>query len=102
MGESDAPFPTQDASLIWGAGREYVDAVTRWDYVRFGVIPKDGSGDYDSDGAVSAFDYYFAAECMGAGGPGHDAGPGCRFADFDGDSDTDLADFAELQVLYGS
>ena len=101
--ESGVPrgsYPDETSELIWGVRRSYFDSITMWDYVRFGVIPKDGSGDYDSDGAVSAFDYYFAAECMNAGGPGHDAGPGCRFADFDGDSDTDLADFAEFGLLF--
>ena len=40
------------------------------------------------------------AECLGGqhGGPGNDAGPGCRFADFD--TDTDLRDFAEFQVNF--
>jgi len=30
-----------------------------------------------------------------------DVGPGCRFADFDGDTDADLLDFAEFQNTFG-
>ena len=67
------------------------------------MIPKDASGDYDSDSAATLFDYYFVQECVenlatgNPGGPGSDAGPGCRFSDFDGDADVDLGDFAEFQ-----
>lgn len=79
------------------------DNTTRWDYVRFGVIPEDGSGDYDSDSAVTLDDFYFVHECLTNqrpginGGPGKDAGPGCRFVDFDFDDDVDMKDIAFLQ-----
>ena len=36
------------------------------------------------------------------GGPDLDAGPGCRFADFDADSDVDLLDLAEFQNAFAS
>ena len=71
------------------------------------MIPVDGSGDYDSDGAVTLHDFYFFHECLTNdrpgihGGPDNDAGPGCRFADFDSDGDTDLRDFAEFQNAFG-
>ena len=64
------------------------------------MIPHDGSGDYDSDGAATLVDHYFVRECVADGGPDVDAGPGCRFTDFDGDTDTDLFDFAEFQNLF--
>jgi hypothetical protein len=101
-GKPQGPYPYPSAFLIWGAGREYVDATTAWDFVRAGVIPEDASGDYDSDGAVTEFDYYFAHDCLTKdgpgifGGPGKDAGPGCRFVDYEADSDADLFDFAEF------
>ncbi len=105
-GTPEGPYPDANASLVWGARREYVDATTAWDYVRYGVIPQDASGDYDSDGAVTRDDFYFFHECLTNdrpginGGPENNAGPGCRFADFDGDGDVDLLDFAEFQNLY--
>lgn len=99
-------YPDTSASLIWGAGREYVDATTAWDFVRAGVIPENGSGDFDSDGGLTLIDQYFIADCLTKdgpgifGGPGNNAGPGCRFADFDTDSDVDLLDFAEFQNFF--
>jgi hypothetical protein len=111
LGVPEGPYPDPDAFLIWGAGREYVDASTAWDYVRTGRIPDDASGDYDSNGYHDMVDYYFVAECLskdGPGivsGPGDNAGPGCRFSDFpadgdDPDGDVDLRDFAALQNLF--
>ncbi len=67
------------------------------------MIPLDGSGDYDSDAEVTLDDFYFFHECLSNrrpginGGPGNDAGPGCRFADFDFDTDVDLLDIAAFQ-----
>ncbi len=107
--ETGAPiraYPDPTAFLIWGARRSYVDATTAWDYVRFGRIPDDASGDYDSDGAVTGSDYYFFHDCLTEDGPGifggpdKNAGPGCRFADFDADTAVNLLDFAEFQNLF--
>jgi hypothetical protein len=103
-----AAYPDPTAFLIWGVGREYVDATTAWDYIRFGVIPEEASGDFDSDGAVTLFDFYFFHDCLTKdgpgiyGGPNRDAGPGCRFADFDGNQSVDLLDFAEFQNMFDS
>jgi hypothetical protein len=53
------------------------------------------------------FDYYFAHECLTNrrpginGGPHLDAGPGCRFTDFDFDGDVDLRDLAAFQNHFG-
>ncbi len=69
------------------------------------AIPDDASGDYDSDGVLKLFDLYFFDDCLTKdgpgifGGPGNDAGPGCRFADFD--ADVDLLDFARFQNSFG-
>ncbi len=104
-GVPEGPYPDPNARLIWGAEISYNSAppaTTAWDYVRFGRIPDDASGDYDSDGAVTDFDYYFFHDCLTKvgpgifGGPAQNAGPGCRFADFDADTAVDLLDFAEF------
>lgn len=106
-GIPEGPYPDVHASITWGVGREYVDATTAWDYVRTGRIPDDASGDYDSNAALTLTDHYFVGDCLTKngpgifGGPGENAGPGCRFADFDADSDTDLVDFAEFQNSFG-
>ena len=101
------PYPTADSKIVFGARAAGQPITARWDYIRYGVIPEDGSGDYDSDGFATLDDFYFVHECLTNdrpginGGPGNDAGPGCRFADFDFDADTDLFDFAEFQNLFG-
>jgi hypothetical protein len=106
-GAPDGPFPAHDARITW-LGRSWeLPAENAWDYIRYGVIPLDGSGDFDSDGVVTPDDFYFFHECLSNrrlginGGPGMDAGPGCRFADFNDDSSTDLSDFATFQLLFG-
>jgi len=89
--------------MVFSARTVYLENTTKWDYVRLGNIPDDGSSDFDSDEDVDLRDGRYFAECMdagwggGAGGPGADAGPGCRWADADGDTDVDLRDFAAMQ-----
>jgi len=106
-GISEGPFPAHDSVIAWQGRSWYLPCHNAWDYIRYGVIPQDGSGDYDSDGTVTQDDFYFFHECLANdrpgihGGPDNDAGPGCRFADFDADSDTDLADLAEFQNRFG-
>ena len=77
--------------MEWVA-RYYNDEQTaRWDYVRYGVIPADHSGDFDSNGIVDQSDLYFFVDCLLA--PDYDAaGPGCRWADMNGDGKADGAD----------
>lgn len=108
-GTPEGAYPDPNAFVIWGASLTYdgaPPATTAWDFVRLGRIPDNASGDYNSDTAVTLFDHYFVADCMTKdgpgifGGPSNDAGPGCRFADFDADSDVDLLDFAEFQNLF--
>lgn len=106
FGVPEGAYPTGDSRIVFGARSVLIDSDTSWDYIRFGVIPADGSGDYDSDGVVTHDDFYFVQECLSNrrtginGGPGNDAGPGCAFTDFDGDSDADLLDFAEFQNVF--
>lgn len=105
-GLPEGPFPAYDSLITWRGKSWQVPCHNAWDYIRYGVIPADGSGDYDSDGVVTLDDFYFFHECLTNtrpginGGPDEDAGPGCRFADFDGDTDVDLLDFAEFQDLF--
>lgn len=107
-GVPEGPYPTSSSEIVFGARAAGETITAAWDYVRYGVIPADGSGDYDSDGAVTHDDFYFFHECLTNdrpgihGGPANDADPGCRFADFDSDSDTDLRDFAEFQNAFTS
>lgn len=107
-GVLDGPFPAYESLITWRGRSWYLPCKNTWDYIRYGKIPEDGSGDFDSDGSAALNDFYFAQECltndrMGInGGPDLNSGPGCRFADFDADSDVDLLDFAEFQNLFGS
>ena len=106
------PYPGQHAVITWGVQATEVDATTAWDYIRFGTIPLDGSGDFDSDGVITIdfgeyfpSDLYFFHDCLTKDGPGifggpqMNAGPGCRFADFNADAAVDLLDFAQFQNL---
>ncbi len=105
-GIPEGPFPAYDSLITWRGRSWYLPCHNAWDYIRYGVIPVDGSGDYDSDGAVTLDDFYFFHECLTndrpgiQGGPANDAGPGCRFADFDSDGDVDLLDLAEFQKAF--
>ncbi len=105
-GLPDGPFPAHDSRVTWGGRSWYLPCHNAWDYIRYGVIPVDGSGDYDSDTLVTLDDFYFFHECLTNvrpginGGPDQDAGPGCRFADFDADSDVDLYDVAVFQQIF--
>ncbi|TWT44226.1 hypothetical protein RAS1_06360 [Phycisphaerae bacterium RAS1] len=92
------PFPGANPRITWRARSAYEPNTTRWDYIRYGTIPADASGDYDSDGDVDADDFYFFEEC--ALGDGVPSGPGCRFADFDADGDTDCDDWAEFAARW--
>jgi len=105
-GVPEAPFPAHDSRITWLGGSWDLPCENAWDYIRYGVIPVDGSGDYDSDGNVDGRDFYFFHECLindrpGInGGPDENAGPGCRFADFDFDTDVDLQDVAVFQQVF--
>ncbi len=105
-GIPEGPHPAYDPRISIRAKAQFVESTTVWDYIRWGDIPIDGSGDFDSDEDVDGRDFYFFHECLTNrrpginGGPGNDAGPGCRFADFDDDTDVDLRDMAAFQSAF--
>jgi hypothetical protein len=105
-GIAEGPFPAHNSVIAWSGKSWKLPCENAWAYIRYGHTPLDGSGDYDSDGALTQDDFYLFHECLTNdrpgihGGPEQDAGPGCRFADFDADADTDLADLAEFQNLF--
>lgn len=105
-GLPEGPFPVRDSEIVWQGQSWYLPCENAWDYIRYGVIPENASGDFDADAAIGLPDFYFFQECLTNerlginGGPDNDSGPGCRFADFDADSDVDLLDIAEFQLLF--
>ena len=105
-GVPEGPFPAYNPRITWQGDSVYLPCHNAWDYIRYGVIPFDGSGDFNSDDSVTLNDFYFAQECLTNerlginGGPENDAGPGCGFADFDADGDADPLDLAEFQNLF--
>jgi len=99
-GVPEGPFPTERSGFNWRSKAWYLESTTKWDYIRYGTIPEDASGDYDSDEDVDLTDYYYVHECFSKSGPGIDPGPGCRFTDFDGDDDVDLKDLAAFQNAF--
>jgi len=107
-GIAEGPYPTPTAVISWRTRAWYLPNTTWWSYIRYGHIPDDASADYDSDFGVTLIDHYFVVDCLTKDGPGiyggpeEDAGPGCRFADFNDDSDVDLLDFAQFQNAFGS
>jgi hypothetical protein len=88
-GVANGPYPTADSRLIWGARHDTYENHTRWDYVRYGIIPQPGSGDFDSSGLVDQTDLYMFQDCL-LGPVPH--GPGCSWADMNGDAITDGQD----------
>ena len=106
---SDVPggaYPQSNPAIAWRAKSAFLESEVRWDYIRYGGIPIDGSFDYNGDADVDAGDYYFVEDCLTKdgpgifGGPNNDAGPGCRFADSDADGDVDLRDIAAMQNAF--
>jgi len=80
------------------AAAKFAASTTIWDCIRWGTIPADGSGDYDSDGAVDSDDFYFFQDYFS--GADVDAGPGGRWADFDADTDVDCDDWEAFQLAW--
>jgi hypothetical protein len=100
-GVPEGPFPIPNPGLNISTRARTEPTTTAWDYIRYGEIPEDGSGDFDSSGVLDLRDFYFVHECVIDGGPGTDARRGCHFADMDFDGDVDLNDFATFQTLFG-
>jgi hypothetical protein len=107
-GVPEGPYPDANAALLWGTRSNGIGAATTsaWDYIRYGRIPDDASGDIDSDNEPDHVDTPYVVECLTRDGPGifggpeQNAGPGCRFTDFDADQDVDLLDFAEFANIF--
>jgi len=93
VGQFPSPYPDTSSGIEWGARCFSTDPPqnAKWDYIRYGVIPADHSGDFDSNGIVDANDLYFFVDCLL--GPDYDAaGPGCKWADMNNDGKADGAD----------
>ena len=58
-GVSFGPYPGEDSVIAWRSKSWFVESTTKWDYIRYGVIPEDGSGDFGSDEDVDEDDHYF-------------------------------------------
>ncbi len=99
-GVPEGQYPTSDSRITFGSSAAGGPITTRWDYIRYGTIPDDGSGDFDSDADRDLRDFYFFEECLRNGGSGTDAAPSCTWADMDADGDADLLDFADFQVAF--
>jgi len=107
FGKPEGLFPSFDARISWRGRSWHAPADNRWDFIRYGVIATDGSGDFDSDGDHDLRDFYHFHECVerphwaefAAASPDGTADPGCLWADINGDNVVDLLDFAEFQML---
>lgn len=88
----------QNDVMAWRAKSWFLENNIKWDYVRLGTIPQDGSGDFNSDGEVNDDDFYFFQECI----TDPDAGSwrGCSWADFDFDGDVDCDDWQQFQLAW--
>ena len=99
-GLAEGPYPADDSRTTWHGAAWFLPTLNRWHYIRYGVIPADGSGDFHSDGAVDENDQFFFEECLDNSGVNVDAGPGCRWADFDGDTDVDCDDWDAFDAAW--
>ena len=97
-GEAEGLYPSHDARIAWRGKANWHPCFNEWSYIRYGTIPSDGSGDYDSDGDVDSDDLYFFQDYFS--GPAVDAGPGARWADFDFDTDVDCDDWEAFQLAW--
>ncbi len=100
-GIAEGAFPSNGPRITWRGKSWQMPAFNRWDCIRYGDIAVDGSGDFDSADGVGLRDWRYFEECSRNSGISIDAGPGCRWADMDGDGDVDLVDFAGFQGVFG-
>ncbi len=99
-GLAKSPFPDFDSRITW-QGRTWMQpTLNAWYYIRAGDIPVDGSGDFDSDGRVALFDYFYFSECVDRSASGEPAFPSCAWADMDADGDVDFHDFGHFQRMF--
>jgi hypothetical protein len=99
-GLPEGPYPQHSPQITWASNAAHFPAHVEWDYIRYGVIPVDASGDFDSDGHIDLRDWRYFLECVDrtATLPND---PGCRWADLNADTNVDLNDFATFQTLFG-
>lgn len=92
-GTAEGPLlnPPFQARVNMRAKSKFVPSVATWDYIRWGEIPADGSGDFDRDGEVGPFEVFYIQECLTTEAGGW---AGCEWADMDSDGDTDCDDWA--------
>ncbi len=81
-GVPEGEYPSFNPRIVWRDKAAFLPNTAKWDYIRYGTIPQPASGDFDSSGTVDANDVYFFLDCLL--GP-DSAGPGCRWADMNGD-----------------
>mgnify|MGYP001581359136 FL=1 len=90
-GQYPSAFPNANARIQWWARYYQNEQTAQWDYLRYGVIPPDASGDFDSNSVIDDIDLYFFVDCLL--GPDYDAaGPGCKWADLNADGTANAAD----------
>ncbi|MFQ5463935.1 MAG: hypothetical protein ACE5E5_15085 [Phycisphaerae bacterium] len=89
-----------DPRISFRAKAQFVASKTTWEYMRWGVIPADGSGDFDSSGAADAFDLFYFSECFDRNLAGEPADPSCQWADFNADNTVDCTDAAAFATVY--
>ncbi len=99
-GIPEGAYPSFFPFLGWQCRAFEMDTQTQLDYLRYGVIPVDGSGDFDTDGQINDNDQFFFEECLDNSGENVDAGPGCRWADFDADTDVDCDDWDAFDAAW--
>jgi hypothetical protein len=99
-GLADSPFPDFDSRITWQGETWMQPTLNAWYYIRYGDIPTDATGDFNSDADIDHVDFYFFHECLSSNGPVTDAGPGCRWADMDEDTDVDMLDFLGFQLTF--
>ncbi len=88
-GVPEGAFPSFNPHMNFRNKAAWLPNTCKWDYIRYGVIPQPASGDFDSDGDADSDDLYFFQDCLL--GPDAD-GPGCLWADMNGDRQVDGAD----------
>jgi hypothetical protein len=94
-GVPEGPYPVSSSGISFVARASAPVNTTMWKYVRFGMIPVDNSGDFDSNGVIDGIDIYYFVDCLL--GPEPDAaGPGCRWADLNADS---VANGGDVQLF---
>lgn len=100
QGVANGMFPVQDARVTWQGRSWHMPTLNQWDYIRFGDIPLDASGDFDSNGAVDSFDHFYFFECLDRSAAGEPASPSCAWADFNADNTVDCADWNTFRVAW--